>query len=128
MRPGLNSKRPRNHRANMRRGPAHGRSQNFDSNGPDGKVRGSASQVFEKYQALARDASLSGDRIMAENYLQHAEHYFRIQNPEVLGQQPQPQPQMPQQGANGSGDSNLGEVKEPDAGGDPTNGAGEAQG
>ena len=127
MRPGLNSKRPRNHRANLRRGPAHGRSQNFDSNGPDGKVRGSASQVFEKYQALARDASLTGDRIMAENYLQHAEHYFRIQNPEVLGQQPQPQTPQ-QQTANGSGDDTFGEITEPDAGGGPTNGADKAQG
>lgn len=51
----------------------------FDSNGPDGvKVRGNAQHVFEKYQQLARDASSSGDRILAENYLQHAEHYFRL--------------------------------------------------
>jgi hypothetical protein len=51
----------------------------FDSNGPDGvKVRGNAQTVFEKYQQLARDASSSGDRVLAENYLQHAEHYFRL--------------------------------------------------
>ena len=51
----------------------------FDSNGPDGvKVRGNAQHVFEKYQQLARDASSSGDRVLAENYLQHAEHYFRV--------------------------------------------------
>lgn len=50
----------------------------FDSNGPEGvKVRGAAQSVFEKYQQLARDASTSGDRVLAENYLQHAEHYFR---------------------------------------------------
>lgn len=50
----------------------------FDSNGPEGvKVRGAAQSVFEKYQQLARDASSSGDRVLAENYLQHAEHYFR---------------------------------------------------
>lgn len=52
--------------------------RSFDSNGPDVKIRGSASQIYEKYQALARDAQASGDRIMAENYLQHAEHYYRV--------------------------------------------------
>ncbi|MDO8380444.1 DUF4167 domain-containing protein, partial [Phenylobacterium sp.] len=51
----------------------------FDSNGPEGaKVRGNAQHVFEKYQQLARDASTAGDRVLAENYLQHAEHYFRV--------------------------------------------------
>ncbi len=55
-----------------------GRFQTFDSNGPSGRVRGNAQQVYEKYLALARDASGSGDRIMAENLFQHAEHYFRI--------------------------------------------------
>src|SRR5215831_20368368 len=51
----------------------------FDSNGPEGiKIRGNAQHVFEKYQQLARDASASGDRVLAENYLQHAEHYFRV--------------------------------------------------
>ena len=50
----------------------------FDSNGPDIKIRGSASHVYEKYLQLARDANTQGDRVMAESYLQHAEHYFRI--------------------------------------------------
>ncbi|WP_414694152.1 DUF4167 domain-containing protein [Phenylobacterium sp.] len=51
----------------------------FDSNGPEGvKVRGNAQHVFEKYQQLARDAGSAGDRVLAENYLQHAEHYFRL--------------------------------------------------
>lgn len=54
------------------------RHQNYDSNGPDVRIRGNAFQVYDKYQALARDAQASGDRIAAENYLQHAEHYFRI--------------------------------------------------
>jgi len=54
------------------------RHQNFDSNGPDVRVRGNAWQVYEKYQSLARDATSAGDRVMAENYLQHAEHYYRI--------------------------------------------------
>ncbi len=50
----------------------------FDSNGPEHiKIRGHAQHVYEKYQQLARDASTAGDRVLAENYLQHAEHYFR---------------------------------------------------
>jgi len=50
----------------------------YDSSGPEVKIRGTASHVYEKYLQLARDANASGDRVMAENYLQHAEHYFRI--------------------------------------------------
>ena len=50
----------------------------FDSSGPEIKIRGSASHVYEKYLQLARDANASGDRVTAENYLQHAEHYYRI--------------------------------------------------
>jgi hypothetical protein len=53
-------------------------SRNYESNGPDVKVRGNAAHVAEKYLQLARDAQSSGDSVMAENYLQHAEHYFRI--------------------------------------------------
>ena len=52
--------------------------QTYDSNGPDIRIRGNAHQVLEKYLALARDASSQGDRIAAENYYQHAEHYFRV--------------------------------------------------
>ncbi|WP_323042239.1 DUF4167 domain-containing protein [Gemmobacter sp.] len=50
----------------------------FDSSGPEGKVRGTPQQIIEKYQALARDAQLSNDRVAAENFLQHAEHYTRM--------------------------------------------------
>ncbi len=63
---------------NNGRRPANPRNQSFDSNGPDVKVRGNAQQVVDKYLALARDASSSGDRIAAESYYQHAEHYYRI--------------------------------------------------
>lgn len=82
MRPGGSGKRARNNRNHSRRGGGGGgnRNQSFDSNGPDVKVRGSAAQVAEKYAALARDASSTGDRVAAENYLQHAEHYTRIVN------------------------------------------------
>ena len=52
----------------------------FDSNGPDLRIRGTAQQLFEKYLQLGRDATSSGDRVMAEGYFQHAEHYFRIIN------------------------------------------------
>ena len=62
---------------NNRKGP-NPLTRNYESNGPDVKIRGSAQQIAEKYATLARDAHSSGDRVMAENYLQHAEHYNRI--------------------------------------------------
>jgi hypothetical protein len=59
--------------------PQHNANRAFDSNGPDNvKVRGAAQHIFERYQQLARDAGSAGDRVLAENYLQHAEHYFRV--------------------------------------------------
>ncbi len=65
---------------NQRRRPSGGSNPNraLDSNGPDVRIRGTATQIYDKYQALARDASSSGDRVKAESYLQHAEHYFRV--------------------------------------------------
>src|ERR1700719_1158438 len=50
----------------------------FESNGPDVKIRGNPSHIAEKYIQLARDAQASGDHIAAENYYQHAEHYYRV--------------------------------------------------
>ncbi len=59
--------------------PQHNVNRAFESNGPDNvKIRGNAQHVFEKYQQLARDATAAGDRVLGENYLQHAEHYFRV--------------------------------------------------
>nr|WP_231558299.1 DUF4167 domain-containing protein [Acetobacter malorum] len=52
----------------------------FDSHGPDVRVRGTAQQLFEKYLQHGRDATGAGDRVAAEAYFQHAEHYFRIMN------------------------------------------------
>jgi len=81
----------------MKRSRGRGRRQqnpvnrSYDSNGPDVRVRGTASQVYEKYQTLARDAMSAGDRVMSENYLQHAEHYYRI----VLSYQPPQTEQAP---------------------------------
>lgn len=68
-------KRGRNQR---RRQGGQNPNRALDSNGPDVRIRGTANQIYDKYQALARDASSSGDRVKAENYLQHAEHYFRL--------------------------------------------------
>lgn len=62
---------------NNRRGP-NPLTRNYESNGPDVKIRGNAQHIADKYIALARDAQASGDRVIAENYLQHAEHYVRI--------------------------------------------------
>ena len=60
------------------RKPSNPLSRSYDSNGPDVKIRGTASHIAEKYQSLARDALASGDMVMSENYYQHAEHYLRI--------------------------------------------------
>jgi hypothetical protein len=60
------------------RRPQNNHNRSFDSTGPDVKIRGTAAHVYEKYLQLARDATSSGDRVQAENYLQHAEHYYRI--------------------------------------------------
>lgn len=66
--------------------------RSLDSNGPDIKIRGTATHINKKYQSLARDSQLSGNRVRAENYLQHAEHYYRI----VLASQAQQQRQQSQ--------------------------------
>lgn len=91
----------------------HRKSQNpltrvYESNGPDVKIRGTASHIAEKYIQLARDSQSSGDPVAAENYYQHAEHYFRLivvaqeqfrqQNP-YYNNQPNPQGQATPQGA-----------------------------
>jgi hypothetical protein len=78
MKPMQHSKRSRNFRGNGRRPGFQPRNSTFESSGPEGKIRGSAYQVIDRYQALARDALSAGDRVAAENYLQHAEHYFRV--------------------------------------------------
>ena len=75
MRQNSNQRRGRS-RNNQNRRP--GRNQSFDSNGPSVRLRGTAAQLNEKYQALARDAASAGDRVMAENYHQHADHYYRV--------------------------------------------------
>jgi hypothetical protein len=83
------------HQGNRPR-PPH-RAQVFESSGPSVKIRGNAYQVFERYIALAREAASAGDRIAAENFYQHAEHYFRIMNADGNGQGGQmiPRPMTP---------------------------------
>ena len=93
---GPNSKRPRGYRGNGRRPGFQGRGSTFESNGPHGKIRGTAFQVIEKYQALAQDALSAGDRIGAENFFQHAEHYYRVVAANGWDQQRQQQQQRPQ--------------------------------
>ena len=124
MRPGQNKRgRGRNHNPNNMGGGQHNnnnnngnnrgprpphRMQTFDSNGPSVKIRGNAYQVFERYIALAREASSSGDRIAAENLYQHAEHYYRIM--QANGEQMAPRPMTPadteMNGGDGDGDYN----------------------
>jgi hypothetical protein len=89
MRPGQQNKRMR---GRNRKGP-NPLTRSFESNGGDVKIRGTALHIAEKYVQLARDASSSGDRVAAENYLQHAEHYYRILAA-AQAQMPQPQPVM----------------------------------
>ena len=74
------SGKSRNKNRNNGRRPNPGNVINrvFDSAGPEGKVRGTPQQIIDKYQSLAHDSQLSGDRVSAENFQQHSEHYSRI--------------------------------------------------
>ena len=77
MRQGQQNRRGRG-RNNNRKGGHNPLARSFESNGPDVKIRGTPAHIAEKYLTLARDAQSSGDPVLAENYLQHAEHYTRI--------------------------------------------------
>ena len=116
MRNGQNNKRMRNRNNNNNNNNNNNRrGQNpmtrvFESNGPDIKIRGTASHVAEKYVQLARDARSSGDPVAAENYYQHAEHYFRlIAAAQEQFRQNQPQPrtdnEMPPEEGEDEGES-----------------------
>jgi hypothetical protein len=119
MRPGQNKRsRGRNGGGGGGGNPHHGnrprlphRVQTFDSNGPNVKIRGNAYQVFERYLSLAREAQSSGDRISAENFYQHAEHYFRMMNAAGEGfNQGQPRPQStPADTESANGEREMGE-------------------
>lgn len=77
MRHGTSNRRSRGRNNNRGKG-GNNRAQVFDSNGPEVRIRGTAHQICEKYEALAKDARSAGDTVLAESYLQHAEHYQRI--------------------------------------------------
>lgn len=122
MRNGQNKRmRGRNRKGGHHQNPL---SRMYESNGPDVKIRGTASHVAEKYLQLARDAQSSGDPIAAENYYQHAEHYFRlIAAAQEQFRQSQPYYQQQQQGetrGNMPDDSfDDGEDEQPSMGGEP---------
>jgi hypothetical protein len=78
MRSGQQNKRGRGRNNNNSRKNGNPLSRTYDSTGPDVKIRGTAQHIADKYGAMARDALGAGDTVMAENYLQHAEHYNRI--------------------------------------------------
>ena len=112
------------HSQNSRRGRSRGGSGKrpsssrhvYESNGPDVKVRGTPQQILDKYLTLARDAQSSGDRVLAESYLQYAEHYFRILNADGAGNPPrQDRNGQGQQGQQGRQDAN-GQGNEAEAG------------
>jgi hypothetical protein len=121
MRNGQNNKRMRNRNNNNNNNNNNRRGQNpmtrvFESNGPDIKIRGTASHVAEKYVQLARDARSSGDPVAAENYYQHAEHYFRLiaaaqeQFRQNQPQQPRPDTEViSEDGEDDEGFSNFGQ-------------------
>src|SRR5438046_8721069 len=101
MRNGQNNKRMRNRNNNNNNNNRRGQNpmtRVYESNGPDIKIRGTASHVAEKYVQLARDARSSGDPVAAENYYQHADHYFRL-IAAAQEQSRQNHPQQPQEPA-----------------------------
>ncbi|MCB1410722.1 MAG: DUF4167 domain-containing protein [Rhodobacteraceae bacterium] len=79
----------------------------FDSSGPEGKVRGTPQQIIDKYTLLARDAQLSGDRVAAENFQQHAEHYTRMLNEAQAELAREAEQRREQQGSQNGGQQNA---------------------
>jgi len=118
---GQNSKRSR---GRGRRNGGHNqvnfnRNTTFDSNGPEGRLRGNAQQLFEKYTALAHDANAAGERISAEAFAQFADHYYRIHQSIVQAAEQQrkahdERQQSRRRDVNGSGDDNLDEGVPPE--------------
>lgn len=78
MRHGTSNRRARGRNSNNRGKGGNNRAKVFDSNGPEVRIRGTAHQILEKYEGLAKDAKSSGDHVLAESYMQHAEHYQRM--------------------------------------------------
>lgn len=100
------------------------RVQTFDSNGPDVRIRGNAMQITEKYLTLARDAQGAGDRVLAESYLQHAEHYQRMLN-EMTEEYNRHQAQFQPQGQQQNGHHHRGHQPQEETEADFASGTGE---
>jgi Domain of unknown function (DUF4167) len=100
----------------------------FDSNGPDIRIRGTSQQLFEKYLQLGRDATSGGDRVTAEAYFQHAEHYFRILNAMNQAAQQSGQGQVQGQGGQPAGNRRTYQNGEGFGSDEPTGEADEADG
>jgi hypothetical protein len=96
MRQGSNTRRPRS-RGNGKRHPSASKNQTVESSGPEGKVRGTAQQVYDKYVTLSRDALTAGDRLAAETFAQFADHYYR----QILSSREEERLVQVQQDANG---------------------------
>ena len=99
-----NHSKNRSRGRNRRQGGGNPANRVYDSNGPDVRVRGTAQTVADKYQQLAHDANSAGDRVKAESYFQHAEHYLRI----IADAQAQRQQRMAEQAARNSNNNNNG--------------------
>lgn len=112
----------RNKNSNNR--DSHSPNRVYESAGPEGKVRGTPQQIIDKYQALARDYQLSGDRVMAENFLQHAEHYTRIL---VAAQEAQAERQAQQQANQAQSNAGGGQPQQGGQNSAPNAGQGDGQ-
>ena len=104
MRSAQKSNRPRG-RGNRKGNGGANLNRVYESNGPEGKVRGTPQQIIDKYLTLARDAQTSSDRVNAENFLQHAEHYQRLLAMALEAQQERREPQQQAQPQDGDDDS-----------------------
>lgn len=126
MRQSQKSNRARNKNGRKPNAPSVNRV--YESSGPEGKVRGTPQQIIEKYQSLSRDKATSGDRVMAENFLQHAEHYMRILLAAQGAQQQQQQQRRDEREDDLDFDGDEGDFEPMSPQGGARNGAGSGQG
>jgi hypothetical protein len=98
--------------------PQGGRNPNYDGGGGNNRMRGNAQQLLDKYLAMARDATLAGHRVLAENYFQHADHYYRVVNAR-LEQQGGRRPQNDDRGGHQNQNQNNGQSNRGERGDEP---------
>lgn len=106
-------KRQRGRNRNNNRNNNNNHNRAMDSNGPEVKVRGTASTIYEKYTTLARDAQSSGNRVKAENLRQHAEHYLRVLNIQEAAKRAAQEERDAARAARGETDESESEDKKP---------------